>query len=142
MNNPSYQRIVESDYRPVSIGYPPPEIRHDENGVWHIRSLEALGDYPLRLTDRLVAGAREFPERTLMAARGADGEWIRISYADMLARVRRIGQWLLDQGLSVERPLLVLSGNDLEHIQLMLAAMYVGIPYSPVSPAYSLVATE
>ncbi|PKO87295.1 MAG: feruloyl-CoA synthase [Betaproteobacteria bacterium HGW-Betaproteobacteria-12] len=142
MNNPSFQRIVESDYRPVSIGYPPPEFRHDENGVWHIRSLEALGDYPVRLTDRLVSGAREFPERTLMAARGPDGEWIRLSYAEMLARVRCIGQWLLDRGLSVERPLLVLSGNDLEHIQLMLAAMYVGIPYSPVSPAYSLVATD
>jgi feruloyl-CoA synthase len=142
MNNTSFQRIVESDYRPVSIGSPPPEFVLDESGNWHFRSLEALAEYPVRLTDRLVSGARDFPERTLMAARGPDGEWIRISYADMLARVRCIGQWLLDRGLSVERPLLVLSGNDLEHIQLMLATMYVGIPYSPVSPAYSLVATD
>jgi feruloyl-CoA synthase len=142
MNNPAFQHIVEADYRPVNIGFPPPDIRHDDNGVWHIRPLETLGQYPSRVTERLVSGARDFPERTLMAARGANGEWIHISYAEMLARVRCIGQWLLDRGLSVERPLLVLSGNDLEHIQLMLAAMYVGIPYSPVSPAYSLVATD
>ncbi|MBU1362431.1 MAG: feruloyl-CoA synthase [Gammaproteobacteria bacterium] len=142
MSNPSFHRIVAADYRPVSIGHPPPEIRRDADGGWHIRSLEALGDYPVRLTDRLVSGARQFPERTLMAARGADGEWIRLSYAEMLRRVRCLGQGLLDRGLSVDRPLLVLSGNDLEHIQLMLAAMYVGIPYSPVSPAYSLVATD
>jgi feruloyl-CoA synthase len=142
MNNAAFNQIVETDYRPVSIGHPPPDIRRDADGVWHIRPLEPLGDYPQRLTDRLVAGARQFPERTLMAARGADGEWIRIGYADMLARVRRIGQWLLDRGLSAERPLLVLSGNDLEHSQLMFAAMYAGIPYSSVSPAYSLVATD
>lgn len=142
MNNPAFQTVVDSDFRPVSIGHPPPEIHHDADGVWHVRPLEALGDYPPRLTDRLVDGARDFPERTLMAARGPDGEWIRIGYGEMLQRARRIGQWLLDRGVSVERPLLVLSGNDLEHIQLMLGAMYAGVPYSSVSPAYSLVATD
>lgn len=143
MTNPSaFQRIVPSDYRPVNIGYPPPQISRDENGGYRICSLEALGDYPIRLTDRLVQGAQAFPERTLMAARGPDGQWQRISYAQMLTRIRHIGQGLLNRGLSVQRPLLVLSGNDLEHIQLMLAAMHVGIPYSPVSAAYSLVATD
>lgn len=142
MSTATFMPIVEADYRPVHLGSPQVEVRHDPDGVWHIRPLETLADYPARITDRLVAGARDFPERTLMAERGADGEWVRVSYGEMLARVRRIGQWLLDQGLSVERPLLVLSGNDLAHIQLMLAAMYAGIPYSAVSPAYSLVATD
>jgi feruloyl-CoA synthase len=142
MTSMAFQRIIESDYRPVSIGYPSPQATIDSNGIWHIRPLEVLGDYPVRLTDRLVSGARDFPERTLVAARGSDGEWNHISYAEMFTRVRAIGQWLLDRGLSPERPLLVLSGNDLEHMQLMLAAMYVGIPYAPVSPAYSLVATD
>jgi acyl-CoA synthetase (AMP-forming)/AMP-acid ligase II len=41
-----------------------------------------------------------------------------------------------------ERPLVILSGNDLEHFQLALGAMYAGIPYAPLSPAYSLVATD
>jgi feruloyl-CoA synthase len=65
-----------------------------------------------------------------------------LSYAEVLDRARRIGQSLLDRGLSAERPLLILSGNDLEHFQLALGAMYAGIPYAPVSPSYSLVATD
>jgi feruloyl-CoA synthase len=97
---------------------------------------------PARFTDRLAEGARKHPERTLVARRGPDGEWIRLSYADVLQRARRIGQALLDRGLSAERPLVILSGNDLEHFQLALGAMYAGIPYAPLSPAYSLVATD
>jgi feruloyl-CoA synthase len=37
---------------------------------------------------------------------------------------------------------MILSGNSIEHALLALAAMYVGIPYAPVSPAYSLAVNE
>jgi feruloyl-CoA synthase len=56
--------------------------------------------------------------------------------------VRRIGQALLERGLSAERPLAILSGNDLEHALLALAAQHVGVPYAPISPAYSLVSQD
>jgi feruloyl-CoA synthase len=127
--------------RQVELGNP--EIGVSQvDGVWHVDAVTPLGDYPARFTDRLVSGAQHHPERTLVARRGADGEWIRLSYADVLESARRIGQALLDRGLSSERPLVILSGNDLEHFQLALGAMYAGIPYSPLSPAYSLVATD
>jgi feruloyl-CoA synthase len=45
-------------------------------------------------------------------------------------------------GLGADRPLLILSGNSLEHALLGAACFYVGIPYAPVSPAYSLVSTD
>jgi feruloyl-CoA synthase len=112
------------------------------DGVWHVDAVTPLDPVPARFTDRLVDGARTHPERTLVARRGPDGAWIRLSYADVLQRARRIGQALLDRGLSEERPLVILSGNDLEHFQLALGAMYAGIPYAPLSPAYSLVATD
>ncbi|MRW91064.1 AMP-binding protein [Duganella sp. FT80W] len=127
--------------RPVKLGQP--EIAAwQQDGVWHVDAVTPLSPFPSRYTDRLESGAAAHPERTLVARRGPDGEWIRLSYADMLDRARRIGQSLLDRGLSAERPLLILSGNDLEHYQLALGAMYAGIPYAPVSPAYSLVATD
>ncbi|NIA52255.1 hypothetical protein HAV22_01120 [Massilia sp. TW-1] len=47
-----------------------------------------------------------------------------------------------DRGLSAERSLAILSGNDRERFQLALGAAYAGIPYAPISPAYSLVATD
>ena len=110
--------------------------------AWYLRSNEQLRAFPLRLTDRLVSGAQAHPERVLVARRGAQGAWIEITYADMLRRARAIGQALLNLGLSAERPLAVLSGNDLEHLQLAFGAMLAGIPFAPLSPAYSLVSSD
>jgi feruloyl-CoA synthase len=127
--------------RPVRLGNP--EIHaYRKDGIWHVDAVTPLGPVPARFTDRLASGAQDHPDRTLVARRGANDEWIRLSYADMLDRIRRIGQALLDRGLSAERPLVILSGNDLEHFQLALGAMYAGIPYAPLSPAYSLIATD
>jgi len=132
---------VPTKRRPVNLGNP--EVAaYQVDGVWHVDAITPLGAFPPRFTDRLAQGAHAHPERTLVACRGADGGWIRISYADMLDRARRIGQALLDRGLSAERPLVILSGNDLQHFQLVLGAMYAGIPYAPLSPAYSLIATD
>jgi feruloyl-CoA synthase len=127
--------------RPVNLGHP--EIRAWREGdVWHVDAVTPLAPVPRRWTDPLARGAAAHPERTLVARRGPDGAWVRIGYADMLRRARRIGQALRDRGLSAERPLAILSGNDLEHFQLALGAAYAGIPYAPISPAYSLVATD
>ena len=129
--------------RPVELGNP--EIAAWQQGrIWHVDAVTPLGPVPRRFTDRLVEGAAAHPERTLVARRGVDGdgEWIRLSYADVLQRARHIGQSLLDRGLSAERPLVILSGNDLEHFQLALGAMYAGIAYCAISPAYSLVVTD
>ncbi|MBN3791181.1 feruloyl-CoA synthase, partial [Burkholderia sp. Ac-20353] len=106
------------------------------------RAATPLGAYPRRLTDRLVSGAHAHPDRWLVARRGPDGAWIGITYAQMLERARAIGQALLDRGLSAERPVAILSGNDLEHLQVAFGAMWAGIPYAPLSPAYSLVSTD
>lgn len=139
-----FQRIDAEGvrYRPVSIGRPDVHIAAEAGGGWRLTPKEVLQPYPARLTDRLVEGARHHPERTLVARRGADGRWIHISYADMLQRARAIGEALLRQGLSAERPLMILSGNDLEHLQLAFGAMYAGIPHCPVSPAASLLSQD
>ena len=108
-----------------------------------LRSTEALGAYPPRLSDRLLEHAQRHPERSFAARReGGHGAWQHISYAQMLQRARACGQWLLDQGLTPERPLAILSDNDLEHLTLALGAMWVGVPWVPVSPAYSLLSQD
>ena len=77
-----------------------------------------------------------------LAQRDAQDRWRTLSYAEVLARVKRIGAALLRRGLSAERPIAIISGNDIEHALLALAAMYVGIPYAPISPAYSLLSSD
>ncbi|MEZ5538052.1 MAG: feruloyl-CoA synthase [Thiolinea sp.] len=129
-------------YRPVEVGGTEVEVSRLDNGGWEIHSAEALQPYPDKLTERLVSGAEHYPDRTLTAKRDADGEWVRISYADMLNRVRAIAQNLHQRNLSAERPIMILSGNDLEHLQLSLAAMYAGVPYCAVSPASALLSKD
>ena len=70
------------------------------------------------------------------------GGWRKLTYAETLERVRRIGAALLQRELSPERPVAILSGNDIEHALIGLAAMYVGVPYAPISPAYSLISQD
>ncbi len=127
-----------NEYRPVSIGSYSMKHEQDAAGNWILTSEEPLGDYPQRLFDCLISGASAYPDRIFMAERGSESEWIHLSYAEMYARVRCIGQALLDRGLSPDRPVLIMSGNDLAHIQLALASMLAGAAYCPLSPAYSL----
>ncbi len=82
------------------------------------------------------------PDRTYLAERDENGAWRTLTYAETLDRVRRIGTALLGFDLSPDRPIAILSGNDIEHALLGLAAQYVGIPYAPISPAYSLVSSD
>lgn len=139
--SPPQPQVNPVPYRQVSIGHPPVAIS-EERGVLHMRSLEPLGELPKRLLDRLVHWADVCPQQTFIAARQADGDWRRVSYAEMLDSARAIAQSLLRYGLSAEKPLALLSGNDIEHLQVAFGAMYAGIPYCPVSPAYSLLSQD
>ena len=67
---------------------------------------------------------------------------MKVSYAETLERVRRIGQALLERPVSSERTIAILSDNSIEHLLLALSAQYVGVPYSPISSAYSLVSND
>lgn len=120
-----------------AIAMPAIAVR-EQDGAWHVDAATPLAPYPVRLTDCLVRGAGLHPGRSLAAERGADGTWRHLSYGAALDGARRIGQALRARGLCADRPLVILSGNDLAHFQLALGAMYAGVPYAPLSPAYSL----
>lgn len=130
-------------YRPVRVGgCVQASVEQRPDGCVVLRSTEALGAYPARLTDRLEHWAALAPERTLAARRGPDGQWVRISYAQMLQRVQALGQALATRRLGADRPIAILSDNCLEQLQLSLAAMWVGVPFAPISAAYSLVSSD
>ena len=122
---------------------PPDTVVHvDERGRWRAVSPHPLGSYPATLTDRLAHWAGQAPDRTFLAVRRDEGGWRRLTYAAALEAVRRIAQALLDRRLSPARPVVILSGNGIEHALLALASMHVGIPYAPVAPPYSLLSND
>ena len=123
--------------RKVALGPRDVAVERRAGGILHLRSPHALGPYPAKITERLEYWAAAAPDRIFLAQRGAT-----LTYAQALERAKRVGQYLLEKDLSAERPLVVLSGNDIEHALLHLGAMVVGIPYAPISPAYSLLSTD
>ena len=136
---------MESTARRIrSVNITPIEttIRHGSDGVVYLSSPQALGPYPDRITDRLEHWAREAPGRVFLAQRDLTGGWRTLTYADAFDSVGRISQSLLNRRLSPERPILILSGNGIDHALLALAAMHVGVPYAPIAPAYSLQARD
>jgi feruloyl-CoA synthase len=128
--------------RPVHLGPRDVVVERKPDGTIHLRSPHPLAPYPAKLTERLEHWAQAAPQRIFLAQRDDAGNWRTISYGETLAQVRRIGAALLERNLSAQRPIVILSGNDIEHGLLGLAANYVGIPYAPISPAYSLISQD
>ena len=128
--------------RRVPLGPDDIAVTRRGDGAVVLRSPHVLGPFPRNLTERLAHWAAEAPDRILAAQRDARGDWRTLTYRDAHVRARRIAQALLERGLSVERPVAILSENGIEHLLLLLAAMHVGVPCAPVSPAYSLVSTD
>jgi feruloyl-CoA synthase len=112
------------------------------DGAIILRADEPLGEYPRVLTERLIYWAGVVPERALAAKRDANGEWRYLTYREALEKVRSLGQAFLDRGLSADRPIAILSENDLEHLLLMFAGQHVGVPTASIAPPYSLVSTD
>jgi feruloyl-CoA synthase len=128
--------------RNVALGAADVATMRRDDGAVFLRSPHVLGPYPDNLTSRLERWAREIPARVFACERDPAGGWRTLTYAEAHTRVRRIGAALLERGLSVERPVAILSENSLEHLLLMLAALHVGVPCAPVSPAYSLLSKD
>ncbi|MDO9135381.1 feruloyl-CoA synthase [Hydrogenophaga sp.] len=141
------QNPTMAKYRPLTFGVTRATLRDGAQGTHYLRADQALPPFPERITDRLVHWAKARPEQTVFARRtksadGSTGDWRHITFAQALDAARRIGQGLLNRGLSAERPVLILSENDLEHALLALGCVYAGVAYCPTSPAYSLVSQD
>ncbi|MDP5117100.1 MAG: AMP-binding protein, partial [Burkholderiaceae bacterium] len=134
-------------YRAMRYGITSVQVETQDNGVQYVLADVPLEPYPQRMTDKLVHWANETPDRTYVARRqrlsgGSTGEWQRLSYAQAFTFAKRIGQALINRGLSTDKPVLILSENSLEHAMMALGCMMVGVAYCPVSPAYSTVSKD
>ena len=141
--NPSMPKAHhDAPLRPISFNDPAVTIERGDDGTIYLRPKIALGEYPDRLTDRLHHWAATAPDRIFMAERDGGSGWRQITYAELLTSSRHIASGLLARGLSAEKPVVILSGNSIDHALIAFGALYAGIPFCPVSPAYSLVSKD
>jgi feruloyl-CoA synthase len=108
------------------------------SGTLILRSADPLGEYPATVVHSVRAWAQADPDHLLVAEREPGAAWRGCGYGAAVAAADAIGQALLDRGLGPGRPLLLLSGNGVDHLLLTLGAMTAGVPVAPVSVAYSL----
>ena len=132
----------DAPLRPISFGDPAVTIERRDDGTIYLKPKIALGEYPVRLTDRLHHWARLEPNCIFMAERDGGRGWRQMTYAELLTSSRHIASGLLARGLSAEKPVVILSGNSIDHALIAFGALYAGIPFCPVSPAYSLISKD
>ena len=119
-----------------------PAVELTHSGAHQIfRCLEPLEHFDRCVTDWLARRALKSPERIFLAQRH-DDNWLNETYASAYEKIQNIAQGLIDAELGPDRPLMILSGNGIDFALLQLAAMHVGVPVAPVSPAYSLVSKK
>ena len=125
----------------LTFGPPDVIVERRPDGALLARSPHPLGSYPRAVTDWLDHWAGVAPDRVFLAEREGEA-WRKLTYAEAREAARSVAQGLIDRGLSVERPVAILSGNSVDHALVGLGAMIAGVPYAPVSAPYSLIAKD
>ena len=136
-----------AQFRPLTFGVTRVALRDGVPGTHYLRAEQDLQPFPERLTDRLQHWAKVKPTHTFMARRvknadGTLGDWKHVTYAEAWQTARSIAQGLINRGLNAERPVAILSENSLEHALLALGCLVAGVPWTPVSPPYSLISVD
>src|SRR4051794_39602339 len=137
--------VAASRREPPKTLFAAPDIVAERraDGSIRLKSMTPLQPAARCTGDWLEHWARQAPERIFLAERSSvDAPWTTITYKDALRRVRSVGAWILAQGMSAQRPLVVLSDNSIEHALFALGAMHVGVPVASISPAYSLMSKD
>ncbi len=139
--------MTRAPFRSLRFGITRIALREGAPGVRYVRAEADLTAYPPRITDRFAHWAQAEPNRPFLARRvrlaeGGTGDWQILSFGQAWAYARSIAQALIDRGLSVERPVVILSENSLEHALVSLGCVLAGVPFAPISPAYSLVSRD
>lgn len=133
---------MRASLRNVDLGALDMAIAPGLGGALYARSPLRLEPYDTQVTAWLDHWSARAPWRVFLAERDADGNWRALSYAEARTQVRALATALLGRNLGPERPLVILSGNSIAHALVALAALYVGIPYAPISPAHALASPD
>ena len=130
-------------FRPLPFKAPDVEVTRKADGTVYISSRLPPGDAPRSIPHLLDETASSHPDRLWLRQRApGGGDWRGVSYGEGARLTRNLAQALIDRGLGPDAPLLILSGNSIEHALMSLAAQRIGAPATPISMAYSVMSSD
>jgi feruloyl-CoA synthase len=118
------------------------EMEERDDGAFILRSRQPLTDWEPSITAVLRRRADSHPDRPLAARRDAGDQWVTLTYGDAAKQADTLAAAFKQLGLSADKPLMILSGNSLEHFLVSLGAYAAGVPVMPISVAYSLMSAD
>jgi feruloyl-CoA synthase len=129
-------------HRPIAFA--PVDVACDAmaGGGFRLSARTPLAPHNPGLGRMFRAAVEAQPDRVFLAERDGSGNWRALTYAACRPLVDGIASAFIERGLSAEQPVMVLSGNGIDHALLMLAAYTAGVPIAPVSVAYSLQSSD
>jgi feruloyl-CoA synthase len=128
---------AKAPIRPICYAPAVVELIKTRDGSILLRSKTQLEPFEPNLAKVFRAAVEAAPSRIFLAERSGT-DWRKLTYEQARGRVDEIAASLIERGLSADRPVMILSGNAIDHALLMLAGYTAGIPVAPISVAYSL----
>jgi feruloyl-CoA synthase len=124
--------------------FAPPDtaIERRSDGTILLTSRHTLDGWPESIPAMLEERATKHPDRPLAAQRDAKDRWIALTYGEAREKANSLGRAFIDLELGPDRPLMILSGNSVEHLLVSLGAYAAGVPVMPISVAYSLMSAD
>ncbi len=116
-----------------------PDIEMDrrDDGTIVLRSRSCAPDPEHSITAVLRKRAELHPDRPLAAHAGGT-----LTYGEAKQRSDALAHAFVELGLGPDKPVMLLSGNSLDHLLVSLAAYGARAPAMPISVAYSLMSAD
>lgn len=130
-------------FSPLPQKRPATDVERRKDGSILIRSRHVPADVPANLAAIFRERSEAHPDRSFLLQRQpGHGPWTGVTWAEARTSADSIAQWLIHHGFGADDPVMVISGNSLEHGLLMLGCYTAGVPIAPVSAAYSLMSQD
>ncbi len=130
------------DFAPLDLALAEIDAQKTPDGGYLLRSPKALEPFEESLGAMFRRWVKETPDRTFLGERDASGQWRLVTWGEAGRLADSVAQALIDRRMGSERPVMILSGNSIDHALLMLGGFIAGVPVVPVSVAYSLLSQD
>lgn len=134
--------MITSESAPVVFAPAAVTVTETPEGGYLLSSPLPLEPYEESLGVMLRRWAKESPDRIFLGERDVSGQWRLLTYGEAGNQADAIAQALIDRNLGPDRPVMILSGNSINHALVMLGGFIAGVPVAPVSVAYSLLSQD